>query len=366
MSKFERFLQTLRQVPRHPVSATTEEINNHLNEETNGNIPRHQTRRDLRELEGYHTLGLCSYQGNYRADPEEGEEVEEVFDEFDERLRNTQILRWYIDRNVAGMELPGMKPDAAAVLKLAQRYLHRLIPNVILENVDTYFERAEAILNRNPRINRWLQSIAMVPKALPLLPPAIDPEVMRNVYQAVLKGKQLKVAARTRQSPEVAREYFINPLGIVLREPTVYLVWTPAKGEARIKQFVLHRLESAEILDDARVEPKDFDLMRFIEKDQGFSYYVDMEKPRIRLVLRASRELQFKLRETPLSDNQRIETLDADTYRITAEVPYTHQLIAWINEQVYGAEVLEPAELRAEMIDHIQRTLANYQRAVPT
>lgn len=351
---FDRRLFLLSLIPRSPRSSSTKEIHAALVAE-GYKISLRQTQKDLLSIhDNSNDLGLCYYLGDYRSNPPEFQE------EYEEQDKN-QRRYWYILRSAPLLEIPNMDPGAALALSLAERYLRELLPDVIFQNVDHYFQRARKVLAKASSSQRWLNSVAVVSKSLPLERPVILEEVATNVYKALQLGKQLRVKTRTRSSPDVAREYTINPISLVYRDPSVYLVWNAAEGDPKVKEFALHRMTEAVVLDDASKVPAQFSLDDFINESKGFGYFIKEELPYIDLVIETNPSLTLTLSETPLSGDQKIGPPDENGWsRITAHVAYTHQLTAWIREKGYDIKVIGPEPIRDLIIDQVRRMAANY------
>lgn len=352
----DRRLAIISLIPREPRSITTQEVLDKLNNEMGIESRLRTVQRDLLELYDVPTLGLRYYEGEERTRPPQS-----MDDEDKGRRPSNQIKRWYISRVVSGLEIPSMDPSAATVLKLAERYLKGLLPAAVLENIDLYLKRATAVLEKPGRPREWLDSVAMVPKALPLLPPTQRPEVANAVFQAIKNNHQLEVSSYTRNSPDTPKNYVINPLGIVLRDSSTYLVWTAVGDpEERLKEFVLHRIVEAKELDTMRDIPVGFDLARFIHEQQGFGYLVKGEPEDIKLVLEVEPTLRFTLSKTALSADQVIEPIDDQRFRVTATVKNTHQLRAWIREKGTQATVIAPEFVRKDLLEQYTRLIARY------
>ena len=360
----ERRLAIISLIPREPRTITASEVTSKLNNELNIPSELRTVQRDLHELSDVSTLGLCSYGGEERTQPPSAKQALTVGSNGKNKKSN-QVKRWYISNVVSGMEIPSMDPSAATVLKLAEKYLHGLLPEAVLENINHYFQRASGVLNKPGRPRGWLDAVAMVPKSLPLLPPTYDRTLANTVFQAIKDNRQLRVSSITRLSPDTPKEYDINPLGIVLRDTSIYLVWTRVGDTTdRIKEFVLHRLRSATILDIPRDLPVGFSLDKFIHEQQGFGFLVQDEPENIQLVLEVDPILRFTLSETALSGDQTIEKLNERRYRVTATVKNTHQLRAWLMEKSPQLKVVAPASLRQAIVDLIKQALQQYQSVV--
>lgn len=363
---FERRLLLLSFIKRAPKSSSTKQLAASMLAHHH-DLSERQVQKELVYLMDNTDLGIRYYVGDWREVPPPFKEVyvtrkdKQTGKEI--KVRSNQPRYWYIDQNAAALDLVHMDTSAALIMKLAERYLNDLLPRAIFQNVEHFFHRADEVLAKATSSQRWLRSVSMVSKSLQLLPPTFNESVIEKVYQGLQQGKQLRVKSRTRQSPTNPREYLINPLGLVTREGLIYLVWCSAEGGDKVKEFALHRLTEAEVLDDACVLPSGFTLDGFINEERGFSYLVQPnELPHIDFEFLADKDLAFKLSETPLDMTQRIGEPDADGWsRVTAHVPYTHQLMAWIREQGYNIRVLGPQPLLDEMVSQIRQMAALYE-----
>lgn len=354
----ERRLAIMSLIPQEPRSITADKLHEKLRNEQDMVLSLRSVQRHLIKLHEMPAMGVCYYEGEERTRPPRLELRDE-----DASRPSNQTKRWYISRDVSGIEIPSMDPEAATVLKLAERYLSDLLPEAVLQNIGHYFRRADAVMNKPGRPRGWLDVVAMVPKALPLQPPRYDKSVANRVFQAIKYNRQLRVRSITRHSPDIPKEYVINPLGVVLRDSVIYIVWTAAGDpEDRVKEFALHRLREATLLETPRDLPLGFSLDRFIHEQQGFGYLVRDEPGDIVLVMDVDPILRFTLSETALSGDQTIEKLDERRYRVTATVKNTYQLRAWLMEKSPQATVLEPDFVRDDIVGQIERVREQYQQ----
>ena len=358
----ERRLAILSLIPHEPRTITVNQLVHKLQDELRIDCQLRSVQRDMEKLHELFGLDVL-----YREENEPSiSSAENSHSGSKEKCPSNKTRYWYISKGSTGLEIPRMDPAAATVLKLAEKYLHGLLPEAVLENIDYYFKRASAVLDKPNRPRGWLDAVAMVPKALPLLPPSYDRSIADTVFQAIKENRQLKVSSITRSSPSEPKEYVINPLGIVLRDTSIYLVWSAAgDAEDRVKEFALHRIRSASILNVARDLPTDFSLDRFIHEQQGFGYLVQGEPEDIQLVMEVAPTLRFTLSETALSKDQVIERLDENRYRVTATVKNTHQLRAWIREKGTQATVIAPDCVRNDLIGQFRSLVHQYEKDSP-
>lgn len=130
----------------------------------------------------------------------------------------------------------------------------------------------------------------------------------------------------------------------MVRDGVIYLVASLVENEA-IRQFVLHRIKSAQVLDEPAISPRGFDLDEYIAKG-GFGWPTGRK---IRLVAIFDHGPAQTLGETPLSPDQTITELDGNRFKLTATVQETKELHWWLLSFGPEVEVVEPKSLRALM-----------------
>ena len=268
---------------------------------------------------------------------------------------NKDIPGWFWKKDAEKLELPEMEPAVALSFRLVRAFLERFMPPNTLADLGDYFTHADKVLDNLPnnQLSQWSNKVALFSRNQPLLSPSIPEVILNSVYTALLTDKQLHASYRPRQEDET-KEYTINPLGLVVVDKVIYLVGT--LWEYRdIKQFALHRFESAVVSEDNAIEYYGFDLQKYIKQGR-FEYLVEGDTL-IKLKLALSSELAYHLNETPLSHDQTIK-LDKTTQRLIlrAQVKNTQQLRWWLMSFGSELEVLAPSRLREEF-SHIAKAL---------
>jgi predicted DNA-binding transcriptional regulator YafY len=145
----------------------------------------------------------------------------------------------------------------------------------------------------------------------------------------------------------------VNPLGLVARGNLLYLVCTLWDYQD-IRQLALHRVLTASPTDKPVKRPDGFNLDQYIERGE-FQYPVG---PMIQLKAKFSRRAAAHLVETPLSEDQVIESLDADHVLVTARVRDTAQLDWWLLGFGSSVCVTEPSELSVRIAEATQCIVA--------
>lgn len=231
---------------------------------------------------------------------------------------------WLAEGGELGLQ--NLDPHEALTLKLVQGFIDDLLPVTTHSHLAPYFAHADKVLQQqSSSLPRWPDKIRVLPKGQPLLPPKIDLQVQHAVYQALLEERRLTVHYQPRDHA-ASKSYEVNPLALVVRNQVVYLVCT-LWDYSDIRQLLLHRMISAELLDKPIAVPADFDLDAYIQ-DGAFGFRLG---GLIRLQAEFAPSTEALFRETPLSEDQQIDVLPDQFLRISATVRDTAELQTWLN-----------------------------------
>jgi predicted DNA-binding transcriptional regulator YafY len=251
---------------------------------------------------------------------------------------------WSWSGDAPTFDLPAMDGPTALTVRLIEQFIPTLLPPTIRDLLAPQFARARAVLGANPdnALRHWTDCVRVVPRAMPLLPPKFNSDAVRVVYDALLAGQRFATDYRSRANDtDEVKTYEVSPLGLVARGNLLYLVCTLWDYQD-IRQLALHRVLTASPTDKPVKKPDGFDLDRYIESGE-FQYPVG---PIIQLKAKFARAAAAHLYETPLSEEQIIEILDADHVILTATVRDTAQLEWWLLGFGHSVRVMEPIDLR--------------------
>lgn len=268
---------------------------------------------------------------------------------------------WSWASNAPAFDLPTMDGPTALTVRMIEQFIPSLLPPIIREQLAPQFARARAVLDGNPgnALSHWANCVRVVPREMPLLPPKFNNDAVRVVYDALLDGRRFTADYRSRAAEiDEVQSYEVSPLGLVARGTLLYLVCTLWNYQD-IRQLALHRVVSATLSQKSVSKPHSFDLDRYIEQGE-FQYPVG---PTIQFKARFSRAAAAHLYETPISEDQVIESFDTDHVIVTATVKDTLQLEWWLSGLVTSVEVLQPLELRARIIEQIRDATQHYTLA---
>lgn len=242
---------------------------------------------------------------------------------------------WYWMKAAPAFGLPALDPQTALTLKLAQNYLNLELPTATLDYLSPYFKAADNVLaEMGGKLSSWPDKVRALPRGQPLLPPRIDGDVQRIVYQALMENRRVEVVYR--KPAEISEQTFeISPLGLVVRNQVVYIVCTIG-DYPKIYQLVLHRMQKAQLLDKPAAVTEGFNLDNAIK--QGEFGLPTGRKVRLEAIF--THLSGRHLLETALSEDQDAEILPDGRIRITATVMETEELKMWLRSFGEGVEII--------------------------
>jgi predicted DNA-binding transcriptional regulator YafY len=266
---------------------------------------------------------------------------------------------WSFLQSHAGLEVPGMSNATAITMLLVREYLLAILPTTVLDQLKPYFDRAGSVL-QGTRFEHWEQKAALIQRGPELTPSPIDSAVRETVFQALLDENQFEIDYLSR-GESTAKQYRISPLGLVVRQGVFYLIGTLWEY-TDVRQFALHRMTKPKLLDQP-VEPnRDFSLQRYIKDESGFAYRRSETSIKLVVLFDASTGEQFS--EWQLAKDQQTKIEPDGRLRLEATVPDTEELRWWLLGFGECVEVLEPASLRDEFWQTIERMRSMYKMQV--
>ena len=260
---------------------------------------------------------------------------------------------WRYRMDAALLQIPGLSESEALSLVMMELYLKNLLPIAVADNLKPYFDAARQKFREfNPDLplQAWLNKVQVVHPGQPVLAPQVDAGIQRTVYEAVLRNRQLEMRYQPVSASQPKHYVPVNPLGLVQQGAVVYLVATIYVYQDPMI-LALHRMRSARLLESPCTALEGFSLQRFVEAGAfGFGeidHWIDLT-----VVFRSG--AGEHLLETPLAEDQTSERLAPGAVKIAARVLHTPRLIWWLTGFGPDAEVLEPAQLREEILQRHQ------------
>jgi len=324
-----RYLEMLRLIPRLPRGITATDLHRKL-QGLGLDIDKRSVERDLQKLSGPFPLTTSK--------------------------ERPALWSWTSEADVT--HLPALNPAAALTMELAYRHLASLLPRSALVALEPLFKSARKVLDETAQIGlaRWSDKVAAVPENQPLMPASITASVHEAVHQALLTEKRLEISYRA-AGQERPKRYPINPLGLVSRGGGFYLVAT-ARDYPEPRNFAMHRMTSATLLDEPAIKPAGFNLQRYIA-EHSFELPLGGD---LNLELRVSPWMASYLDERKLSPDQTLNPIRGrEEQRLNATVANTDQLRWWLRSFGANVEVVKPPSLRRQMSDEYAEMAELYQ-----
>lgn len=233
-----------------------------------------------------------------------------------------------------------------------------LLPKSCLETLAPNLRRANAILTElgDKSYAGWPDKVSIIPRTQPLIPPNIEADTLEVIYDALFRDHQLK-AMYWKKGTDKPVEYTINPLGLVVADPVLYLVGTLWDYED-IKLFAVHRFQAVEMSYEASKKPKGFKLDDYLES--GALWFPLPGKRTIKIKALFNKNAAAHLYESPLSHNQKMTNQENGNVMVEAEVLDTHQLRWWLLSFGAYVEVIAPKSLRKEFADIARHMASHY------
>lgn len=285
-------------------------------------------------------------------------------------------LHWRWPKGRKFMTLPRLSDQEVLAFRLLELFLKPLLPRESYRALRPYFEIARGELDQMSfwaPVKNWEAKVRVAPPAQPLLPPEPPPgltgatvrqdwerqqeQIRAALLEALFENRQCTVEYQQLWRDEPAR-WTLHPLVYLQRGPAFYLLCT-IDDYADVRQLAVHRMLSAQVLDQKASKPAGFDVDREVECCQGMG---GSGEP-LRLVARFWKRAGLHLLETRLAADQVVGDEDDDHFRLTATVNDTAQLRWWLLSFGSKVEVLEPTELREEMANQAYWMNRMYARA---
>lgn len=187
---------------------------------------------------------------------------------------------------------------------------------------------------------------------------------LSNIFQAIAIGWVTHQSVRLSYAPPHSREFdcFFDPY---LLEPsaigrTIYVLGYSSASRA-LRTYKLERIKRAELTGKSFTVSPAFKGAERLQ--QAWLVMYGDETP-VRVRLRFSAAVTPRVRETRWHPSQEI-TLTREGCEWTALIGDTLEIEPWIRGWGADCEVLEPPELRANVMQHLQRSLHTYGLSSP-
>jgi predicted DNA-binding transcriptional regulator YafY len=327
-----RHLEMLRKIPVYPSTPiTTTALHQHLIEE-GFDVSKRTVERDL--------LKLAEIGGLYASNTAEG---------------NT----WHSIG--AGNSKKAMQPTEALMLVLSEKLLLQTMPIEYTRRIEERIEKAKTLLSAGNALGKWQEKLQVISDGYPLINnnSMLDDGTRDIIYECVLKENQVNIRYQAKDK-EAPLDYCLNPLGIIIRGQSHYLVATKTTSPEKPLLFLFHRIKSADNHYKKIDMPSSFTMTDYYAKNPS-GWILKKESQIETIKLNVKGYALDTLLHNKLAKDQRLEHLADGWAKVKFSCVPTYDLVAWMLR--YGADVIceSPAHLKMKMTQVLNQTLEQYQ-----
>lgn len=265
--------------------------------------------------------------------------------------------RWF--RDIKKPDVMDVVPASEAfLLVLSEKLLRKTVPVNLSEKLEEWLNKADAKLSTKHLFSNWKRKVNVVPDSYPLIygEQHIDEEYRKVIYDCVLNEEQLRISYQSKKSDQVT-DYTLNPLGIIIRDQSHYLVATKNITPERPQLFLFHRISFAEKVYLDITTPKTFSAEEYFAKNPtGWLLEDKVEE----IVLKVKGYALDVVTHNKLAQDQVLEPYDKTWWKVTFSCHPTYDLISWILK--FGQDVVceAPSTIREQVVKRLNATLRNY------
>lgn len=325
MSAFQRRLDLLDFIPRHPRKISSSRLLNLMQMNGYQKINMRTIQRDLTAIDALGFFGLCA---DKRSKP----------------------YGWSIDANWKKLNITFMDSNTALAFSTLEQLSESLLPASTQKQLSAYFNKANSLLagEKSSLISHWKNSVAMISNSLPVVLPKADKEVLKIIKEALFNKKQISANLKryliTKKAPVWKNYSHINPLGLIYQDGSPILLCSFGSMHTQVYRFPIAFIKDAKLDKASAVVPKDFDF----ELAKKSMQQPKKQGDNILLELLVKSDSLFILKGAKLSEDQTIEEIDGDNehYLLKANAKMSQQLKVFLRSLGNSVEVISPQGLR--------------------
>ncbi|MFA0448550.1 helix-turn-helix transcriptional regulator [Vibrio breoganii] len=253
--------------------------------------------------------------------------------------------------------VPVMQPAEALLLIIATEQLAHSLPPEILSLLKIRVEKAKQTLDKRNKLHHWRNKLDIIGGQIPHDHDEYDEELRKAIYDAVLSEQQLKLSYR-KVDANIPADYELNPLGIVVREHSQYLVATKVSSPEFPQLFSLRRIYKAECLFKPARRPREFSVADYVDSNPT-GWRLEAEPYQISLKVRWY--AVDWLTHNRLHPSQVLSRIDDEWYRIQFNSHITYDLVGWIMRFTTDVVVESPKPLADFVRTRLKETSAYYE-----
>jgi predicted DNA-binding transcriptional regulator YafY len=257
--------------------------------------------------------------------------------------------------------LSAMQPTEALMLVLSERLLLQTMPIEYAQRIKERIEKAKALLNSDNALRKWQDKLQVISDGYPLINnnSLLADGTRDTIYECVLKESQINISYQAKNKV-IALNYCLNPLGIIIRGQSHYLVATKTTFPEMPLLFLFHRIKSADNSYKDVDKPSSFTMNDYYAKNP--SGWILKNENQVETI-----ELQVKgyaldtLTHNHLAEDQHLTATTSEWVKVRFSSIPTYDLVAWILR--YGPDVIceSPEHLKNKVVKALKLTLEQYE-----
>jgi predicted DNA-binding transcriptional regulator YafY len=328
-----RHLEMLRKIPVYPGAAiTTTELHQHLVSE-GFRVSKRTVERDL--------LKLSEIGGLYSNESAEGNSWGSLGEGHSKKS--------------------AMQPTEALMLVLSEKLLLQTMPIEYTQRIEKRIEKAKSLLSADNALGKWQDKLQVISDGYPLINnnSMLDDDTREIIYECVLKENQLNISYQAKDK-DVPLNYCLNPLGIIIRGQSHYLVATKATSPEKPLLFLFHRIQNADNSFKKMDGPISFTMEDYYAKNPS-GWILKNESQVETIELKVKGFALDTLKNNRLAEDQHLTSTTTEWFIVRFTCIPTYDLVAWILR--YGADIVceAPDHLRNKVKIALELSLENYQ-----
>jgi proteasome accessory factor B len=229
--------------------------------------------------------------------------------------------------------------------RLLSRHSDEHNPHVVaaLEKLSDSMEK------RSPLMARHITQAANAVRERRIRRPYI--EALETLTQGWIEGRKVRLRYRSYTKDEHTERmfapYFIEPSGIS------YACYVIGHDELRnaLRTFKVERIQETALTTERYVIPEDFNPQHLLASAWGVIW---RDKDDIEVILRFNSSVARMVKESVWHHSQRIEDLPDGSCLFTVRVGSTLEIKPWIRQWGAAVEIIQPAELREEIVAEVR------------
>ncbi|WP_375749997.1 helix-turn-helix transcriptional regulator [Vibrio sp. HN007] len=266
--------------------------------------------------------------------------------------------RWF--RDIKKSDVMDVVPASEAfLLVLSEKLLRKTVPVSLSEKLEEWLNKADAKLSAKHLFSNWKSKVNVVSDSYPIIYDErhIDEDYRKMIYDCVLNEEQIQISYQSDKSDQV-KEYVLNPLGLIIRDQSHYLVATKEETPEIPLLFLFHRISFAVKTYSDITEPTSFTIEEYFAKNPTGWLLKDKQE---HIVLRVKGYALDVVTHNKLAQDQMLEQVDEEWWKVTFSCYPTYDLISWILKFSHDVVCESPCNIRKLVFNRLNSAIANYQ-----